>query len=75
MDRFISVRRRQVGFLVAFASLALMLATPVAAQVKPNGFITSEKASPRHVGAAPRRARLAKVETFAMASRQNQSRL
>ena len=36
---------RQVGFLVAFASLALMLATPVAAQVKAGDFITPENGS------------------------------
>src|SRR6202046_3346329 len=45
MDRLILVRRRQVGFLVAFASLALMLAAPVAAQVKAGDFITPENES------------------------------
>ena len=45
MDRLTLVRRRQVGFLVAFASLALVLATPVAAQVKPGDFVTPENAS------------------------------
>jgi hypothetical protein len=45
MERLISVRRRQAGFLVAFASFALMLATPVGAQVKPGDFITPENGS------------------------------
>ena len=45
MDRLTSVRRPQVGFLVALASLALMLATPVAAQVKVGDFITPENGS------------------------------
>ena len=45
MDRLTLVRRPQVGFLVAFASLALMLATPVAAQVKAGDFITPENGS------------------------------
>ena len=45
MDHFTSVRRPQVGFLVTFASLALMLATPVAAQVKAGDFITPENGS------------------------------
>ena len=45
MDRLTLVHRRQVGFLVAFASLVLMLATPVAAQVKPGDFIAPENGS------------------------------
>src|SRR6201984_2857032 len=44
MDR-LSLVRRQAGFLLAFASLALMLATNVFAQVKPGDFITPENAS------------------------------
>ena len=45
MKRLALVRRTQVGFLFAFASLALMLATPVAAQVKAGDFITPENGS------------------------------
>ena len=45
MDRLTLVRRRQVGYFVAFASLALMLASPVAAQVKAGDFITPENGS------------------------------
>jgi len=62
MDRFTLVRRRQVGFLVAFASLALMLATPVAAQVESGSLLTPEKASPLHAVATPRRTRPVEVE-------------
>lgn len=62
MDRFTLARRRQVGFLVAFASLALMPALPVAAQVKPGDLITPENVSPRHVVTAPRRTRPVEVE-------------
>jgi hypothetical protein len=51
-------RRRQVGFLVAFGSLAVMLAMPVAAQIKP----TPEKTSPRHAFATPRRSRPVEVK-------------
>src|ERR1700693_5578532 len=42
MDRLTLVRRWQVGSLVAFASIALMLAAPVAAQVNPGDFITPD---------------------------------
>jgi hypothetical protein len=45
MDRLTSVRRRQMGFFVGIASLVLMLATPVAAQVKAGDFITPENGS------------------------------
>ncbi|MEA2680550.1 MAG: hypothetical protein QOK03_2272, partial [Candidatus Binataceae bacterium] len=44
MDRFSLVLRRLVGFLVAFASVALMLPTIAAAQVKPGDFVTPENA-------------------------------
>ena len=45
MDRFSLVRRRLVGFLVAFASLVLILPALAAAQVKPGDFITPENAA------------------------------
>jgi len=45
MDRFSLVRRRLVGFLVAFAALVLILPALAAAQVKPGDFITPENAS------------------------------
>src|SRR5712675_543237 len=44
MDRLSLVLCRLVGFLVAFASLALILPTIAAAQVKPGDFITPENA-------------------------------
>src|SRR5712671_5018755 len=44
MDRFSLVLRRLLGFLVAFASVALMLPTIAAAQVKPGDFVTPENA-------------------------------
>src|SRR6267143_5539 len=44
MDRFSLVLRRLVGFLVAVASVALMLPTIAAAQVKPGDFVTPENA-------------------------------
>src|SRR5882762_3932791 len=44
MDRLSLVLCRLVGFLVAFASVALMLPTIAAAQVKPGDFITPENA-------------------------------
>ncbi|HSU90104.1 MAG TPA: DUF1329 domain-containing protein [Sporolactobacillaceae bacterium] len=45
MDRFTLAPRRLLGFLVALASLSLMLARNVNAQVKPGDFITPENAS------------------------------
>jgi hypothetical protein len=45
MDRITLVHiRPQVGLLVVLASVALMLATPAGAQIKPGDFITSENA-------------------------------
>jgi len=44
MDRLSLVLCRLVGFLVAFASVALMLPTIAAAQVKPGDFVTPENA-------------------------------
>jgi hypothetical protein len=44
MERLI-LFRRHVGFFIALASFALMLATPVAAEVKPGDFITPENGS------------------------------
>jgi hypothetical protein len=38
-------RRRLVGFIIGFAWLVLLTATPATAQVKPGDFITSENAS------------------------------
>src|SRR5258708_4968856 len=49
MERFTQVRRRQVGLqiglMVGLASIALMLASQVGAQVKPGDFITPENAA------------------------------
>ena len=55
VDRLTLVRRPHVGFLVAFASMALMLATSVPAQVKPGDSINPENASPPHSATAPHR--------------------
>ena len=62
VDRFTLVRRRHAGLLVAFASLALMLATSVTAQVKPGDFITPENASSRHSATAPHRTRPVEIQ-------------
>jgi hypothetical protein len=45
MDILTLVHRRLMGFIIGFAWLALLLATPVAAQVKPGDFITPDNAS------------------------------
>jgi hypothetical protein len=50
-----ALARRQLGFLVAFAWL--MLATPLAAQVKPGGVVAPQKSSPRQLVATQHRAR------------------
>jgi hypothetical protein len=45
MDTLTLINRRIMGFIIGFAWLALLPATPVAAQVKPGDFITPENAS------------------------------
>jgi len=45
MNRPNLIRRRLVGFIAAFAWLALLLPMPIAAQVKPGDFITPDNAT------------------------------
>ena len=54
--------RCQVGVLVAFVSMVLMLGAPMAAQVKPGGLITADKASPQPAVTTQRRARSFEVK-------------
>ena len=45
MDILSLVHRRVAGFIIGFASLVWLSATPAAAQVKPGDFITPDNAS------------------------------